>query len=134
MTAASARAFTHLPLFDEPQPWQTGFYRRRMVFAFIAAGKYRADFSDWLAKNYGVWIAFEAQADKVWTAGRRRYSARTIGEYLRHESAIREEPNALGFKLNDHYWPDLARLYMDLHPDRDKFFELRVNPLAVRSA
>lgn len=134
MTAASASAFAHLPLFDEPQAWQTDIYRRRMVFVLSTAGKYRRDFIDWITKNYAVWEAFEAEADKIWTGGRRRYSARTIGEYLRHESAVREKPNAPGFKLNDHYWPDLARLYMDLKPDRQGFFELRVNPLAVRSA
>lgn len=136
MTAASARAFTHLPLFDEPQTWQTGIYRRRMAFTLVAAHapKFRADFVQWLEANYSAWEAFEREADKIWNAGRRHYSARTIGEVLRHESALREKPNTHGWKLNDHYWPDLARLYALLHPDRDKFFELRVNPLSVRGA
>lgn len=126
----------NLPLFGPPQPWQTAIYRRRMAFVLITANadRFRRDFLSWLSLNYAVWEAFELEADRIWDGGRRHYSARTIGEYLRHESALREKPNEHGFKLNDHYWPDLARLYMLLHPDRDGFFERRVSPLNLRAA
>lgn len=124
------------PLFGKPVDWQTAIYRKSFVFALIRAEqkRFRADFMGWLSANYEVWIAFEAEADRVWERGRRHYSARTIGEYLRHESALREQPNEHGFKLNDHYWPDLARLYMLIHPDRDGFFERRTSPLTLRAA
>lgn len=130
----SGAAQAALPLFGPPQPWQTEIYRRRMVFMLADAPKYRRDLVEWLAENYAVWQAFEREADAIWNAGRRHYSARTIGEVLRHQSALREVPKAHGWKLNDHYWPDLARLYMDLHPDRPGFFETRVNPLSARAA
>jgi hypothetical protein len=124
-----------LPLFGPPQPWQTEIYRRRMVFVTIDAHPeyFRADFRDWLEKNYPVWLAFEYQANTVWDRGRRHYSARTIGEYLRHESATREAPQLPEFKLNDHWWPDLGRLYMLMY-SRDRFFERRAGPATRRAA
>lgn len=134
MTAATAKAFTHLPLFDEPQAWQTAIYRERLLKMMAESAAFRSDFREWLGANWRVWEAFESQANRIWDAGRRRYSARTIGEWLRHETAMRENPNQHGWKLNDHYWPDLARLYVLAHPDRDQFFERRVNPLTLRSA
>jgi hypothetical protein len=136
VTAKTAKAFTHLPLFDEPQAWQTDIYRRRIATNVMLQANvehFRKDFHEWLEKNWRVWEAFEDQADRIWARGTRRYSARTIGEWLRHETAMREAPNQHGWKLNDHYWPDLARLYMLMHPDRDGFFERRVAPLSLRT-
>lgn len=52
---------------------------------------FRPDFRAWLADNFHIWLAFEREANHVWTTGRRHYSARTIGEYLRHETALREK-------------------------------------------
>lgn len=127
---------TVLPLFGSPQHWQTDIYRKRYAFHVVVAEQrfFRRDFMDWLSRNYPVWIAFEHEADRVWARGRRHYSARTIGEYLRHESALREGPNEHGWKLNDHYWPDLARLYLHMHPEREGFFERRAGPLTLRAA
>lgn len=124
------------PLFGEPVGWQTAIYRRRFIFALIVAEQrhFRADFMSWLSENYEVWIAFEREANTIWERGRRHYSARTIGEYLRHESALREGPNEHEFKLSDWWWPDLARLYMLTHPDKEGFFETRVSPLSKRAA
>lgn len=124
------------PLFGEPRDWQTAIYRKRFAFALICSEQayFRPDFMAWLSANYPVWLAFEREADTVWGRGRRHYSARTIGEYLRHESALREEVNQNGWKLNDHYWPDLARLYMLMQPDRAGFFERRAGPLTKRAA
>jgi hypothetical protein len=125
-----------LALFGPPQPWQTQIYRRRLAFRMIEteARYFRPDFAEWLERNYRVWEAFEREANAVWNGGRRHYSARTIGEYLRHESQTREAPNCLQLKLNDHWWPDLARLYMLMHPDRDGFFERRAGPMTRRAA
>lgn len=87
-------------------------------------GEFRADFYYWLRLNLHVWERFEQEANRVWEAGRRHYSARTIGEVLRHETAL-AAANDGEWKLNDHRWPDLARLYLAVHRDRDGFFELR---------
>lgn len=87
------------------------------------ASIFRDGFIAWLAVNAHVWIAFEREADKVWNRGRRHYSARTIGEVLRHESALAESGSE--WKLNNVVFPDLARLYALVHPDRAGLFEFR---------
>jgi hypothetical protein len=84
---------------------------------------FRNGFMAWLAVNVHVWIAFEREANRVWNRGRRHYSARTIGEVLRHESALAESGNE--WKLNNVVFPDLARLYALIHPERAGLFEFR---------
>ncbi len=113
-------------LYDEHIPWNE-VYRKRMVLMMVCTHEdwFIDGDLDWVARNYHVWEAFELEANKVWDRGRRHYSARTIGEYLRHESAIREEPNEHGFKVNDKYWPSLGRLYGIMYPERYSFFEFR---------
>jgi hypothetical protein len=94
-----------------------------------AAGQawhFRPDFIDWLRANFTVWQGFERQANAVYDIGRRHYSARTIGEFLRHETMLRASADG-AFKLNNNRWPDLARLYLMLYPEREGFFELRSN-------
>lgn len=89
--------------------------------------RFREDFPAWLAMNFTIWEKFEAQANLVYGNGRRHYGARRIGEWLRHETAAKEQPEA-DWKLNDHVWPDLARTYLMLYPERQGFFELRESP------
>jgi hypothetical protein len=81
-------------------------------------GLFRADFADWLQENWPIWKAFEREANAVWRNGRRHYSARTIGEYLRHETALREDGE---WKINNNIVPDMARLYGLMYPERDLF-------------
>ncbi len=116
-----------LPFFYPPALFLTDVYRRRMVLNVIVdhLPEYRRDFREWLETNWHVWVAFEREANRVWGRGRRHYSARTIGEYLRHESALRQEKDETPWKLNDHAWPDIARLYIAMYPLRSEFFELR---------
>lgn len=80
---------------------------------------FRPDFPEWLEENLHIWTAFKAQADRVWDRGRTHYSARTIIEFLRHETAIAEAGGE--YKINDHGTPDLARLYHLIHPERQLF-------------
>lgn len=86
--------------------------------------RFKPDFYEWLRDNLHVWEAFEIEADIHYNRGAKHWGARTIGEYLRRETAVRSS-NDGDWKVNDHRWPDLARLYLALHPDRDGFFELR---------
>lgn len=114
----------------------TPFEHWRVAFGLIAAHpeQFTREFPDWLEENFPIWERFSIEADKIWASGRTHYSARTIGEFLRHETAVRESPNYHGFKVNDHAWPSLARLYMLVNPERAGFFERRVGQSALRAA
>lgn len=93
---------------------------------------FRPAFLMWIAENPHVWNAFEREANRIWRRGRRHYSARTILEVLRHESALAEICG--DFKLNNNAAPDLARLYRLRHPERAALFELRRMPGSERAA
>jgi len=89
---------------------------------------HRGDFSevffDWMTIfNFQVFQHFEDQSRKTWEAGFRRYSARTILGYMRHETNVREQNST--WKLNNNLTADFARLYLLLHPEHKGFFELR---------
>jgi hypothetical protein len=108
----------------------TAEQQRRMTFGAEALGlvedqpeQYRPGFREWLDANRHVWARFEEEALKVWHKGRRHYSARTIIEFLRHETACAELDGP--FKLNDHATPDLARLFIARHPQCAELFETR---------
>lgn len=94
-----------------------------LVIAQANRACFRPDFLVWLADNCRIWKAFETEANRIWARGRRHYSSRTIGEFLRHETALKENSDT-EWKINDHVWPDLSRLYMLIYPDR-ALFELR---------
>lgn len=98
---------------------------RDRAFAFLARWphQFRTDFAEWLDANWHIWLAFSREANRIYATGRKRYAARTIIEWLRHETAIREA--SAEFKINDHFTPDLARLWLAFHPERAGFFETR---------
>jgi hypothetical protein len=85
---------------------------------------FRNDFSNWLKNNWQIWMRFQDEANKVWDHGRRHYSARTLVEFIRHETFLRQ--TNLNFKINNSYVPDIGRLYGILNEDRADFFECRV--------
>lgn len=87
------------------------------------AAEFPEGFEAWVDANMRVVRRFFAEADKVWDRGRRRYSARTIIEVLRHETSLADlgEP----WKLNNNSVPALARLYLFANPGREGLFELR---------
>jgi len=91
------------------------------------AVKHRAAFSSefmqWLPLNQHMYTYFEKLADKLWEAGRRHYSARTIGEKMRFDHSVREVGGE--FKLSNNAIPDLGRLYVLRHPKRVLLFEYR---------
>ena len=86
------------------------------------ADLFRPGFPKWLKDNFHVWRSFEHVANEIWARGRRHYSARTIVEVLRHETALREP--ASNYKINDWNTPDMARLYVLMWPER-QLFKLR---------
>lgn len=62
--------------------------------------------------------AIEARAQQT------RYSARTIFEVVRWHYTVNERRDG-GFKLNNNYFPEYARLLISEDPNFDGFFELR---------
>lgn len=84
---------------------------------------FRADFMAWIDKNWVIWNRFKAEADKIWGMGRSHYSARTLVEFIRHETTLKEPDG--GYKINNSYIPDCGRLYGLVYPERDHFFECR---------
>lgn len=98
--------------------------RKAEIVAMVGrSDEYRDGFAHWLDQNWSIWTRFEFEATKVRQRGRVAYSARTLGEYIRHSTNLREKRPT--FKVNDHAWPCCARLYMELHPEAAGFFETR---------
>lgn len=85
--------------------------------------RYRPHFARWLSVNWPIWERFEREANAVYERGRRHYSARTIMEVIRHETALAEADGH--WKINNSSIPDCARLYLTLYPEREGLFELR---------
>ena len=83
-----------------------------------------AEFGAWVAANPTIVARFFIEAHKVWVQGRRKYGARTIIEFLRHQTSLAEANNP-AFKINNNAAPKLARLYLRIYPERDGLFELR---------
>ena len=79
--------------------------------------------------NLTVYNHFENLTQKVWDAGFRRYSARTILGYMRFETNVCEQSDS-PWKLNNNFTADFARLYIMLHPEQAELFETRKRNLA----
>ena len=90
--------------------------------AQLYAADFREDFPAWLHDNYPIYAEFERQARMI--ASRRDfYSARTIVEVMRHNSALSDRDGP--FRMNNNRTPDLARLFSLIHPEHAGFFQLR---------
>ena len=81
-----------------------------------------SEFLTYLDENAHVYEAFEQEAIKA-AKVRQHYSARTIIEVLRHNSAVSEKGGE--WKLNDHHTPYLARLFAINNPAHARLFEFR---------
>lgn len=102
-----------------------GLGRPHTAMTFIATKPtlFRPGFAPWLAENWGLYLAFEREANLVAATGRKHWSANTIIEYLRHETALRD--NSSEFKFNDRWISSIARLYPLMNPGRGELFEYR---------
>lgn len=87
------------------------------------ADMFTPEFLLYLPSNLHVYEAFEREAFKVVAKGFVHYSARTIIEVLRHNSALAERGGP--WKLNDHVTPSWARLFALMNPQHAEFFEYR---------
>lgn len=85
---------------------------------------YPAGFWKWLKENEHIYLAFKIEAIRMALTGRKRYSARTIVEVLRWQTDLRDSDTT--FKINDHYTPGMARLFLAEYGKRfPEFFQLR---------
>lgn len=94
-----------------------------VVLAHRNAEMFTPEFLAYLPPNRHVWVAFEREALRVVARCFQHYSARTIIEVLRHNSALAEASGP--WKLNDWHTPYLARLFALAHPDHAALFEFR---------
>jgi len=86
--------------------------------------RYPDGFWPWLRDNPHIWQAFRVKAIRMALLGRKRYSARTIIETIRWDTDLKDSETT--FKINDHYTPGLARLFMhDYGHKWPGFFNLR---------
>lgn len=85
--------------------------------------KFKLGFDAWLKANWSIYLRFEDEAKKAAYSGRKHYSARTIVEFLRHQTALFEKDGH--FKINDHAAPDMARAFAVRNPVHHKLFEFR---------
>lgn len=85
---------------------------------------FRPGFVGWLGENFHVFESFEAAAFRLLDDGHDHLSARTIVHGMRHFTPCRET-SLLGFKINDHLSPDLARVFSIKYPSHAMRFESR---------
>ena len=95
------------------------FYKAGYIITVMYPSQFRTGFADWLYDNVDIAQAFEAEALAVAATGRKRYSAYTIIEYLRHWTFLREASSE--FKLDQNWGSSLARLFIHMHPDLSGF-------------
>ncbi len=116
-----AQTITYRPDWQPYTP-ESAKTRELTLLLVQASTKFLPEFHDWLRDNWAIWTRFREEANKIRAKGRAHYSSRTLIEYVRHETALREEGE---FKIDNNAAPDMARLYMLTNPGADGFFELR---------
>jgi len=94
------------------------------------ADQFTPRFLAYLPENLHVYEAFEREAMRIVRRGFQHYSARTIIEVLRHNSALAEHGGP--WKLNDWHTPYLARLFALLNPAFAGLFEFRITKAVGR--
>jgi hypothetical protein len=84
---------------------------RQVVAAYLRAKAedFRAGFADYLKENWPLWLAFCRYADRM-RARRPHYSADAILHVIRFDTDLAEAPGE-GFKINNNWSADFARLY-----------------------
>jgi hypothetical protein len=81
------------------------------------------EFGLWIKHNKAIYERFERVAIEAANKGFRNYSARTVAEYLRHHTALRDS-NVM-FKINNNVVPMMARLFAVRNPAHKELFKFR---------
>lgn len=122
VATGTINAFEARPVVDRSASG-SGVTLEQALALVRGSSRYRKEFAGWLALNWAIWERFELEADRTWAFGRDHYAARTLIEYIRHETLFSEAGGE--WKINGNYVPDLSRLYRAIHPARADFFEER---------
>lgn len=109
---------------------QDHFAKRPLQVANQHADRFTLEFLTYLPENLHVYEAFERETMRVVRRGFEHYSARTIIEVLRHNSALAERTGP--WKLNDWHTPYLARLFALMNPAHAELFEFRITKAVGR--
>ena len=104
--------------------------KRSLLVALQHAAQFTPAFLAYLPENLHVYEAFERETMRVVRRGYDHYSARTIIEVLRHNSALAERAGP--WKLNDWHTPYLARLFALLNPAFSGLFDFRITKAVGR--
>lgn len=104
--------------------------KRSLLVALQHAEQFTPAFLAYLPEHLHVYEAFERETMRVVRRGHDHYSARTIIEVLRHNSALAERAGP--WKLNDWHTPYLARLFALLNPAFASLFDFRITKAVGR--
>ena len=102
-----------------------------MQYDFTALPDEELAWADFHKANPAVYATFERFALEA-LKHRRKFGARMIWERMRWEVLI--VTRGSDYKLNDHYTPFYARLFMREHPEHAGCFETRGRDRALWSA
>lgn len=87
--------------------------------------KIKLQFLEFHGDNPRVYKLFCQLTRRVIKRGHKKYSSRTVWHQMRWHTTIVAPDKYSDFKLNDHYTPYYARLFMTDNPKHDGFFETR---------
>lgn len=109
---------SNMPLFESSRT------SRVVTIALQYSGMFAVEFLEWLPDNLHIWEGFAENAINIKLRGYKHYSARTIVEFLRHHTALKQNSGG-EWKINDHHVPYLARLFDIVYPQHAGLFEYR---------
>jgi hypothetical protein len=99
--------------------------RQMALFDALPTSKHplAVKFWEWHSANPHVYELFKRYALQAALAGRHRFSARTITERIRWHTQIDTAGDE--YKINDHWTPFYARLFVVDHPKHRRLFQFR---------
>ena len=84
---------------------------------------FKADFPEWVDLNWSIFREFCTRTHRQISAGRTKYSARTIIEVMVHDSFLSDSQGE--YKIGNDRAPDMARAFVLAYPEHVDFWEYR---------